>query len=176
MTNFNPKIDKNKDVVFFPFTEAEVENSDLIGEYMRFANMFEIETVDLDDVTKDKPNFEGNLIIFAHGTNEENHKHKIYCANDTTKTPTELAKIISDMDFPKGNKHQIIVWSCHSGIVCGVAQLLALHLIKRGYIGKQVWGCNMNTGTISENLNELLVNTGVPQKARQVDVTHYIGA
>jgi hypothetical protein len=166
------------DVAFFPFTEAELAEgtSNLDQEYSLYANRRgrHFDAIDLGEVAPRE--FKGNLIVVGHGTQEAAHKHMIGASRAMRSAP-EVAKNIADMEFPKGPDSEILVWSCHSGVIGGFAQLLALHLIKHGYVGKKVWGCKVFSGLINERfkLTGRATENGVSGTLRESDLSFYIG-
>ena len=177
MYSFNPKVNKDKDVILFPFTEMELNSDDFMNaEYGKYANSLELEVFDLDDLNKEAPKFEGNLIIIGHSTNDMQHKHKL-SSGSKIRYAEDVAKMIAKAKFPKGAKNQIIVWSCYGGVDCGFSHLLATHLTSYGYTGKQIWGSKYPTGVINEDLFlRVKVNGPTPRRASASDVTQWIGS
>lgn len=169
----------NTDLVFFPFTDAEMDQGIAYEEFM-MNNM-----TDMADVANagENPQWNsrtGHLYIFGHGTQSSAHKHKISGGRGPSKTAPEVAKMIKDMGFPTGSTNEIIVWSCHSGVVGGFAQMLTLHLINEGYTGKKVWGCKTYTGVVKTNkrlrVSDSERSSRVIRYATGADVSYYFGS
>jgi hypothetical protein len=172
-------IDKDKDVVLFPFPYAD------LGGLQREAGAYrhrDLNVWDLDDIATDSAAHNwgstGRLIIYAHGSDEVGYRHRLYAGKDTFKSAPDVAKAIKAAGFPIGASNEIVVWSCHAGIVGGFAQLLALHLINEGYTGKRVWGCKRFGGTIDADAGCLKASdqaSEVPHRATEADAQFFIG-
>jgi hypothetical protein len=164
------------DKVYFPFRDDEMEVR-LAAEQFTMSRKLDC---------FDRQNFEewdktGQLFVWGHGSQKSEIKHLIRGTLGTGgRAAWQVADDVAEMKFPKGAGNEIVVWSCHSGVVGGFAQLLTLHLINHGYLGKKVWGATKYTGTIDADKSlrvcDSLEDDAAIYKATDADVSFYIGA
>ena len=161
------------DKVYFPMTDAEMD-AGLQSESFSMCRDYDCCDLGTPEKWGEKA---GMLFIWGHGSAQSDIKHLIRGRMGAGgRSAKDVAADIAEMEFPKGADPEICVWSCYSGVVGGFAQLLTLYLIRHGYTGKRVWGCNLLTGTNdSGRLQVYSTRTSAKRAAQMADVRFYIG-
>src|SRR5262245_56777838 len=140
------RLNQTSDVIFFPFFNSEMKGIELEVEFMLYDRYFHVWDIKRMQARAPKHDWgkDGQLFVYGHGYDTPEDRNYIYAKrnSDSRRLADQVATYVAEMKFPVDDDHPIVVWSCHSGRPGGFAQMLTLHLIKKGYFGKRIYGCN----------------------------------